>query len=171
MSSEQIFPGAVVANARPKNEREGRRADAAWDAGIASQAHRSEDLRLRMRLGAVLQLSFKHLLSGLDDSSTLGDAPCGTSTLISGYTEWTASDLPDVSVGWDWVLRTLDGRVEWSRAGLPRSNLLLVDLLGQPYARAKNDAVLATVVDAIRWQEIASRCILGRLNTLRSDGR
>ena len=166
MSSEQIVPG-IMGHAR-SSEHESPVIDSGWSS-VLSDLQAGSDLRLRLRLDAVLRLSFKHLLSGLDESSAVGSAPCGTTTLISGYTEWTASDLPDVSVGWDWVLRTMDGRIEWARAGSPRSNLLLVDLSGQPYARAKNDAVLGTIVDAIRWQEIASRCILGRLNSLRSD--
>jgi hypothetical protein len=113
----------------------------------------SDDGFIRLTLDAVLSVPFKHLVSGLDDDPDA--SPCGTCTTISGYTEWVSDSQPKITVGWDWVLDPADGALRWRRVGLPRSNLLLVDTARNDYAWDRNLVVLATVVDAIPWQDHA----------------
>jgi hypothetical protein len=115
-----------------------------------------------MTLEDVLVLPFTHLVSGLDEPSDDVVATCGSSTTISGYTEWVASTDPPVTVGWDWVVDAANQGTRWVRVGPPRSNVLLIDSAERPYDWAKNEAVLATVVDAIPWQEQARTAVARR---------
>jgi hypothetical protein len=118
----------------------------------------SDDCFLRMTIDDVLALPFTHLISGLDDESPALDERCGARTTLTGYTEWIASTEPPVTVGWDWLVA--DER--WLRIGPPRSNLLLLDSARHPYAWARNEAVLGTVVDALPWQEETKSAVNNR---------
>jgi hypothetical protein len=112
---------------------------------------------VRLTLDDVLSVPFRHLVSGLDSAHATS---CGTSTTISGYTEWVSATHPTITVGWDWVIAA-EGGGAWRRVGLPRSNLMLVDPARRDYAWDRNLAVLATVVDAIPWQDEA-RCAISQ---------
>jgi hypothetical protein len=115
---------------------------------------------VRLTLDAMLSVPFRHLLSGLDQTDP--DPPCGCATTISGYTEWVSDADPSISVGWDWTIEPRPGSVGWRRVGLPRSNVMLVDPSRADYPWERNLAVLATVVDAIPWQEQARDAIATR---------
>ena len=119
-----------------------------------------DDGFVRLTLDAVLSVPFRHLLSGLDEES--GRGPCGSATTICGYTEWVSASEPSISVGWDWVLEPRAQEPGWRRIGLPRSNVMLVDRTRGDYPWERNLAVLATVVDAIPWQEQAQSAISAR---------
>jgi hypothetical protein len=120
----------------------------------------SPDGFVRLTLDDVLSVPFKHLLSGLDEDAA--PLPCGTSTTISGYTEWISDTQPKITVGWDWIVAPDGSGSYWRRIGLPRSNLLLVDTARNDYAWDRNLVVLATVVDAIPWQEQARTALVER---------
>jgi hypothetical protein len=120
----------------------------------------SPDGFVRLTLDDVLSVPFKHLLSGLDEDAA--PLPCGTSTTISGYTEWISDTQPKITVGWDWIVAPDGSGSYWRRIGLPRSNLLLVDTARNDYAWDRNLVVLATVVDAIPWQEQARTAVVER---------
>jgi len=120
----------------------------------------SPDGFVRLTLDDVLSVPFKHLVSGIDEEPA--PLPCGTCTTISGYTEWVSDTQPKITVGWDWIIAPADGGSHWRRIGLPRSNLLLVDTAQNDYAWERNLVVLATVVDAIPWQEQAKTAVVER---------
>jgi hypothetical protein len=115
---------------------------------------------VRLTLDAVLSVPFKHLVSGLDEDT--GAGACGSTTTISGYTEWVSAGNPSITVGWDWAIEPHAGAPGWRRIGLPRSNVMLVDRTRADYPWERNLAVLATVVDAIPWQEHAQTAIAAR---------
>lgn len=124
--------------------------------------HPSADGFLLMTLEDALVLPFTHLISGLDEPSDDIVATCGSCTAISGYTEWIASTDPLVTVGWDWVIDAANQSLRWVRVGPPRSNVLLIDATECPYDWTRNEAVLATVVDAIPWEEQARSAVTRR---------
>jgi len=115
---------------------------------------------VRLTLDEVLSLPLTHLVSGLDEHGD--EAGCGGATTISGYTEWVSRGGLAVTVGWDWVLYTAGDHLRWRRVGLPRSNLLLVDPTRHDYPWERNLSALATVVDAMPWQEQARSAITTR---------
>jgi hypothetical protein len=113
---------------------------------------------LRLTLEEVLSVQFTHLISGLDEFGNAA-APCGTPTTISGYTEWIGQVEPALTVGWDWLLEPDSSRPRWRRVGLPRTNVLLVDRASRDLDWHRSLEVLATVVDALPWQEQARSAI------------
>jgi len=117
---------------------------------------------LRMTLDDVLALRFTHLISGLDQHVDLPDQFCGTSTTISGYTEWVASNDRTVTVGWDWILETAETGIRCLRVGQPRSNVLIGDLERRPFDWRTSEAVIGSVVDSIPWQESARSALAER---------
>lgn len=113
---------------------------------------------LLVALADILALPFEHLVSGLDEDAGTEHDRCGSTTTISGYTEWVAGGFHRLTVGWDWKI---DAR-GFVRIGVPRSNIRLLDRALHPYEQSKSDAVLATVVDTIPWQEQARRALQHR---------
>ncbi len=108
---------------------------------------------------SLLSLPFVHLASGVDAAERAGADACGTSTMITGYTEWVSTAEPRVSIGWDWSMRVVAAAVSWDRSGLPRSNILLVDDEGRDYPWPRNLAVLGTLADALPWKEVLPRAV------------
>ncbi len=109
-----------------------------------------DDGFLRLSLDQMLSMRLQHLMSGLDDDIT---ARCGTATAIPGYMEWIGIAEPQISLGWDWRLETINGVLRYVRVGLPRSNVMLVDDRLLDYGWNRNFQTLATVVDALQWRE------------------
>jgi hypothetical protein len=116
---------------------------------------------VRLTLDEILSVQFAHLVSGLDEDGQAA-VHCGAPTTISGYTEWVAKTSPPLSFGWDWVVEPDCGRAQWRRVGLPRTNVLLVDVSEGDYDWHINLHVLATVVDALPWQDQIKSAIEGR---------
>lgn len=106
---------------------------------------------IRISIAELLQVPFTHLMSGYDDD--LPAVPCGSSTHISGYTEWVSAQQPAITIGWDWTINTINPPPFWQRVGLPRTNVLLVDEHGQDKPWEISLEHLATVADALPWHE------------------
>jgi hypothetical protein len=120
-----------------------------------------------MSLDELLSLPIAHLVSGVDaeraGSGLAALQACGRETLICGYTEWVSASWPAVSLGWDWHLQ-LDGPLapqplRWARLGQPRTNVMLVYTAGGDAGWSKNLEMLATVVDALPWQDPLVRAV------------
>lgn len=69
---------------------------------------------------------------------------------------------PEVTVGWDWEIGPSQGRTHLRRVGLPRTNVLLVDVSGRDFDWEASLEALARVVDALPWQEQAESAITVR---------
>ncbi|HEX5357100.1 MAG TPA: DUF4902 domain-containing protein [Aquabacterium sp.] len=115
-----------------------------------------EDGFVRLSLDEMLSMRLQHLLCGIDGDVT---TRCGTVTSISGYTEWVGITDPQVSLGWDWRLETINGVVRYVRVGLPRSNVMLIDERHLDYGWQRNFQTLATVVDALQWRDKVTHLI------------
>lgn len=126
----------------------------------------SPDGLLRLSIDELLSLPIHHLMSAVDtDLAPSPGAACGSQTTISGYTEWVSASCPVVSIGWDWhiCLWATQRPFTWCRLGQPRSNVMLVYSSGSDTGWRKNLELLATVVDALPWQEQLSHSVPGLL--------
>ena len=113
----------------------------------------SADGWVRLSLEELLSLPLRHLLSGIDDASEERANKCGEITSISGYTEWLSTSQPVITLGWDVMREVGVAGLSWVRAGLPRTNVRLINPDGTDMEWNKNLHVLATVVDALPWQQ------------------
>jgi hypothetical protein len=114
----------------------------------------AEDGRVRISLDELLVAPISHLITVVDAEPDEAPPRCGSVTTLSGYTEWGVLSQPGISIGWDWLWEgTTPVGAGWVRAGLPRTNLLLVDERGADLDWTRSLQVLATVVDAIPWRE------------------
>lgn len=125
----------------------------------------SPDGLLRLSIDELLSLPIRHLMSAVDMEAAPPRVACGCATTISGYTEWVSVSSPVVSIGWDWHigLWTTQRPFAWARLGQPRSNVMLVYSTGNDTGWHKNLELLATVVDALPWQEQLSHSVAGLL--------
>lgn len=119
---------------------------------------------LRMTLSDLLSVNLIHLISGLDDDDSLVPYRCGSVTSIMGYTEWIGGEPgAPISLGWDWHLeQDVCGDVTCVRAGLPRSNIMLVDSANRDYGWDRNLEILSIVVDAMPWADQTQRALQHR---------
>lgn len=126
----------------------------------------SPDGLLRLSIDELLSLPIHHLMSAVDTDLALSPGTaCGSQTTISGYTEWVSASCPVVSIGWDWhiCMWAAQRPFTWCRLGQPRSNVMLVYSSGSDTGWRKNLELLATVVDALPWQEQLSHSVSGLL--------
>lgn len=113
----------------------------------------SSDGLIRLSIEELLSIPISHFSSGVDLEICQKLSTCGKATSISGYTEWVSKSTPIISIGWDWCVRLTSSGPLWTRVGLPRSNVILVDSTGGDSDWAKNQEILATVADALPWRE------------------
>lgn len=117
---------------------------------------------LRLSLDAMLSTRLHHLISGVDECRGSATGACGHVTDITGYTEWVSRTVPVVTLGWDWCMAAGAAEVRCVRVGLPRTNVLLIDEFAHDLDPNKSLEILATVVDAMSWNEPTRRAIVAR---------
>jgi len=121
-----------------------------------------EDGYVRLTLATLQATPFTHLLSGLDDDQP-GNLRQGESTsTISGYTEWVSSTIPAITLGWDWRVEALRGKLKYRRTSPPRGNLMLVDSRNHDLGSDRTLSLLEVEVDALNWQEETAKAISAR---------
>lgn len=113
----------------------------------------SSDGLIRLSIDELLSTPISHFYSGVDLEICQKLRTCGKATSISGYTEWVSKRAPIISIGWDWCVRLTSSGPLWTRVGLPRSNVMLVDAAGDDSDWMRNLEILATVADALPWRE------------------
>ena len=113
----------------------------------------SPDGLVHLSMEELLSVPMQHLISGIDEDDEPPVKRCGTVVSISGYTEWVSSTQPEVSIGWDWHLQATRLGLQWVRIGLPRTNVMIQSKAPKHLDWQVNLVVLATVVDALPWQQ------------------
>ena len=111
----------------------------------------STDGLVRLTFDELMSLPIFNLLSGLDADDSCMLASCGSSTTISGFTEWISRTHPTVTLGWDWCLVSRSGTALWTRLGTPRTNVLLLREDGGEKTLALSLEQVGAVVDALPW--------------------
>lgn len=112
----------------------------------------------------LLDLHLEHFFSAVDaDPADLPpEQRCGTSTVLTGYTEWLCRAEFPVTIGWDWQVLTTEHSVHWQREKLPRTNIQLLNEDGHALAWEDSLRVLATWVDAQAWQKDVVQAVSAR---------
>jgi len=116
---------------------------------------------IRLTVDELTSTSLVHLSSGIDEQGQPARI-CGRATSISGYTEWISQQRPVITLGWDWCIRAASGSAHWQRLDSPRSNIIVVDGALRDMGWKRNLWVLASLVDALPWEEAASSAIAQR---------
>ncbi|PLY39489.1 DUF4902 domain-containing protein [Janthinobacterium sp. ROICE36] len=123
----------------------------------------SSDSYIRLQRDHLERIVLFHLLSSLDEHHP----PPGTDRVadgISGYTEWLSVDAAPVTIGWDWQMLVISGRLGLSRVGGPRSNLMLIGTDYRDLGMQQTIALLSQYVDKLNWQEAVTKYIDARYN-------
>lgn len=128
------------------------------------KANLSEDGYVRLALEMLLSTQLIHLLSGIDLDHPVGSQIETSCTNLSGYTEWVSTTSPQITLGWDWRLNSLLGKIIYIRLGAPRSNIMLVDNMQNDFGYTKTLTLLKSVIDKLKWQEELHKQICSRYN-------
>ncbi len=101
-----------------------------------------------------MQIRLAHLLSGLDHGDVDSNESGAWRSSITGYTEWRSDCIPAITVGWDWEMYFVDGRIWLRRISAPRSNLIIQDpdCSDLPYKASIHAQEI--FIDALAWQPI-----------------
>lgn len=119
----------------------------------------SPDGLVRLQIQELRHLPLIHMASGLDGCGVENSQACGRACDICGFSEWTSSGRPGISLGWDWCLQPAVGRPRWERVGQVRTNVMLVNERGCDYDWPHNLEALSHVVDTLPWQRELSQRI------------
>lgn len=111
--------------------------------------HISPQGLVRLTYEALSVLPMKHLISGIDRDSR--QEICGRPTELTGFTEWVTPTSPGLTIGWEWQIGFRDGQSHYERLGLPRTNIMLVNLHGQDHGWERSLVQLARYVDSMPW--------------------
>jgi hypothetical protein len=120
------------------------------------------DGSLRLSLGELFSISLHHLRSDLYDTAHHDLSDCGRSLPLTGYTEWVSDLYPSLTVGWDCYFNSYQLEPRWVRAGLPRTNLVLVSEVNLEHRCAHSIRALASVIDSMDWHMEMNSCITNR---------
>ncbi|ENR2982563.1 TPA: DUF4902 domain-containing protein [Acinetobacter nosocomialis] len=78
-----------------------------------------------------------------------------------GFTEWATLKTPALSTGWDWEFVEQNGFVTLKRTGLPRSNIMIVDISGTDIGFDSTETLIKRKIDTLFWEQF----IYAQINT------
>lgn len=111
----------------------------------------SGDGYIRLMHAQLDSIVLHHLITGLDEDASL-IAPAGAApTAITGYTEWLSSPS-GITIGWDWKMDVVEGKVVLRRVSPPRSNIMLQNENQVDLGPVSTENKLAVFVDRYDWQ-------------------
>jgi len=119
----------------------------------------SPDGAIHLSLAQLHLVSFRHLISGLDENVAEPELVHAMSTSLTGYTEWLSLEQPVISLGWDWQLDSAGIGMQLSRVGEPRSNMMLADTGLGDLSYAQSTKLLEKFVDQLNWQDCVFKAI------------
>lgn len=107
----------------------------------------STDGFIRMNENQLMNYPLQHLLSTVE-STQIEDSQI----LYYGFTEWATSLTPALSTGWDWEFVEQDGIASLKRIGLPRSNIMIVDVSGTDIGCDVTETLIEKKIDTLFWE-------------------
>ncbi|KJH55933.1 hypothetical protein UF12_15650 [Acinetobacter calcoaceticus] len=109
-----------------------------------------------MNENQLMNYPLQHLLSTVE-STQIEDSQI----LYYGFTEWATSLTPALSTGWDWEFVEQDGIASLKRIGLPRSNIMIVDVSGTDIGFDVTETLIEKKIDTLFWEQF----IYAQINT------
>lgn len=116
----------------------------------------STDGFIRMNENQLMNYPLQHLISTVE-STQIEDSQI----LYYGFTEWATSLTPALSTGWDWEFVEQDGIASLKRIGLPRSNIMIVDVSGADIGFEVTETLIEKKIDTLFWEQF----IYAQINT------
>ncbi len=114
----------------------------------------SKDGYIRLSFQELQKVRFHHLMSGLDETNTNHASLGATQAAITGYTEWLSDTTPSITIGWDWLMEFIDGRIQLRQIGSPRSNIMLQAGHHGDIGHEKSLLLQELRIDELGWQSI-----------------
>ena len=122
----------------------------------------SSDGYIRLSSDELGDLPLHHLITGLDEGELPPASDSQLSGNITGYTEWLSDGAPAVTVGWDWQMLSLHEAIGLQLVDLPRSNVMLIDPLGQDAGPRATALFLAQRLERLSWEGVALAYLTAR---------
>ncbi|WP_202743597.1 DUF4902 domain-containing protein [Acinetobacter calcoaceticus] len=116
----------------------------------------STDGFIRMNENQLMNYPLQHLISTVE-STQIEDSQI----LYYGFTEWATSLTPALSTGWDWEFVEQNGITSLKRIGLPRSNIMIVDVSGTDIGCDVTETLIEKKIDTLFWEQF----IYAQINT------
>lgn len=116
----------------------------------------SADGFIRLNENQLMNHPLQHLIS-IVESTQIEDSQI----LYYGFTEWATSLTPALSTGWDWEFIEYNGITSIKRIGLPRSNIMLVDVSGTDIGFKVTETLIEKKIDTLFWEQF----IYAQINT------
>lgn len=116
----------------------------------------STDGFIRMNENQLMNYPLQHLISTVE-STQIEDSQI----LYYGFTEWATSLTPALSTGWDWEFVEQHGIASLKRIGLPRSNIMIVDVSGTDIGCDVTETLIEKKIDSLFWEQF----IYAQINT------
>ncbi|KIE84696.1 hypothetical protein SD67_15340 [Acinetobacter pittii] len=109
-----------------------------------------------MNENQLMNYPLQHLIS-IVESTQIEDSQI----LYYGFTEWVTSLTPALSTGWDWEFIEYNGITSIKRIGLPRSNIMIVDVSGTDIGFEVTETLIEKKIDTLFWEQF----IYAQINT------
>ncbi|MBJ9424314.1 DUF4902 domain-containing protein [Acinetobacter seifertii] len=116
----------------------------------------SADGFIRMNENQLMNHPLRHILS-IVESIQIEDSQI----FYYGFTEWATLKTPALSTGWDWVFIEQNGSASLKRIGLPRSNIMIVDVSGTDIGFDVSGSLIEKKIDSLFWEQF----IYAQINT------
>ncbi|MBD1230327.1 DUF4902 domain-containing protein [Acinetobacter seifertii] len=108
----------------------------------------SADGFIRMNENQLMNHPLRHILS-IVESIQIEDSQI----FYYGFTEWATLMTPALSTGWDWVFIEQNGSASLKRIGLPRSNIMIVDVSGTDIGFDVTGSLIEKKIDSLFWEQ------------------
>lgn len=95
-----------------------------------------------------MNYSFQHVVS-IIESTHIKESQI----IYYGFTEWATLKTPALSTGWDWEFVEQNGFVSLKRIGLPRSNIMIVDVSGTDIGFDVTETLIERKIDTLFWEQ------------------
>ncbi|MCK0914817.1 DUF4902 domain-containing protein [Acinetobacter pittii] len=122
----------------------------------------SADGFIRMNENQLMNYPLQHLIS-IVESTQIEDSQI----LYYGFTEWVTSLTPALSTGWDWEFIEYNGITSIKRIGLPRSNIMIVDVSGTDIGFEVTETLIEKKIDTLFWEQF----IYAHINTTQTKAK
>ncbi|MEQ1065487.1 DUF4902 domain-containing protein [Acinetobacter sp. XH1741] len=117
-------------------------------ASIPPHVSISTDGFIRMNEDQLMTYPLQHVVS-IIESTQIEESQI----VYRGFTEWATLKTPALSTGWDWEFIEQNGFATLKRIGLPRSNIMIVDISGTDIGFDVTETLIKRKIDTLFWEQ------------------